>query len=68
MPSISKYNYILMSTILINFLPIIKSDGYYAIKAFFNKYNFDMSKKLKFIDDTIRGIIMFIFLYIISRI
>ena len=67
-PSISKYNYILMSTILINFLPIIKSDGYYAIKAFFNKYNFDMSKKLKLIDDTIRGIIMFIFLYIISRI
>ncbi|WP_243344194.1 hypothetical protein [Anaerococcus sp. AGMB09787] len=68
MPSIVKYNYVLISTILINFLPIIKSDGYYTIKAFFGKYNFDMSKKIKFIDDTVRGMIMFILLYVISKI
>lgn len=56
--------YILFSNILINFLPIVKSDGYYALMSFFDKTNYFKSKKEEFIEDFIRGIIMFVFLYI----
>lgn len=67
-PEINKYNYIVISTILINFLPIVKSDGYYALISMWDKYIFFKGKTRGFIDDTIRGVIMFIFLYLLSKI
>ena len=66
-PSLNKYNYAIISTILINFLPIIKSDGYYAITSLFNRYNVAKSKKKDFIEDTVRGILMFLFLFLLSK-
>lgn len=56
------YCYLIVTNILVNFIPIIKSDGYYALIAFFNKYTNDKGKVKTFIDDFIRGIMMFIFL------
>lgn len=67
-PSLNKYNYVIISTILINFLPIIKSDGYYATASLFNIYNFAKSKKRNFAEDTVRGILMFLFLFSLSNI
>lgn len=66
-PSLNKYNYAIISTILINFLPIIKSDGYYAITSLFNKYNAAKSKSENFVEDTVRGILMFLFLFLLSK-
>jgi len=66
-PWITKYNYAVISTILINFFPIIKSDGYYAFISLFDRYNFHKSKTQNFIEDTIRGLIMFVFLYGLSK-
>lgn len=66
LPSIAKYNYLIVSTILINFLPIIKSDGYYAIISFFNKYNMCKSKTKNFVEDLIRGLFMFAVLNFVS--
>ncbi|MEO2190392.1 hypothetical protein [[Clostridium] innocuum] len=66
-PALNKYNYIIISTILINFLPIIKSDGYYAMTTFVNKYNSAKSKAKNYIEDTIRGVLMFLFLFLLSK-
>lgn len=66
-PTISKYNYAIVSTILINFLPIVKSDGYYAITTLMNKYNSAKSKTKNYIEDTIRGILMFVFLFLLTK-
>lgn len=66
-PSISKYNYAIISNILINFLPIIKSDGYYAITSLFDKYNASKSKTKNYVEDTIRGVLMFLFLFLLSK-
>lgn len=65
---LNKYNYLIISTILINFIPIIKSDGYYAFKTLINQYNFDKTKLKNYLEDTIRGVLMFIFLYVLSKI
>ncbi len=63
---LNEYNYLIMSTILIIFLPIIKSDGYYAFMTLINKYNYQKTKVKNIIEDTIRGIIMFVVLYLLS--
>ncbi len=68
MEEVSKYNYLIVSTILINFLPIIKSDGYYAFMSFANKYNLNKTKVRNYVEDTVRGVIMFIVLYLLSYI
>ena len=65
-PEFNNYLYLVVSNILINFLPIIKSDGYYTLMALLGKYNKSKGKLPTFIEDTIRGIIMFIFLYLTS--
>ena len=66
--NLTECNYLIVSTVLINFLPIIKSDGYYAFMSLINRYNFNKSKAKNYIEDTVRGIIMFTFLYILSYI
>lgn len=63
---INKYNYLVVSTVLINFIPIIKSDGYYAFKTLLNQYNYDKTKMKGYLEDTVRGILMFIFLHILT--
>lgn len=63
---ITEYNYLIVSTILINFLPIVKSDGYYAFMSWINKYNYNKTKAKNYIEDTIRGLVMFIVLYFLS--
>lgn len=67
-PNLNKYNYIVVSTILINFLPIIKSDGYYAFITLIGRYNNSKSVVKNYIEDTVRGVLMFIFLLILSKI
>lgn len=62
----NKYNYLVVSTILINFIPIIKSDGYYAFKTLLNQYNYDKTKIKGYLEDTVRGILMFLFLNILA--
>ena len=63
-----KYSYAVVTAVLINFLPIVKSDGYYAIMTFFNRYNFLKSKYQNRIEDTVRGMVMFLFLLLISKV
>ncbi len=58
--------YIIISNILVNFIPIVKSDGYYAITALLNKITKVKSKKKQTIEDFIRGLIMFLLLYGLS--
>lgn len=58
--------YLLYSNILINLLPIIKSDGYYVLTTILNKTNKDKGKIRMNIDSFIRGFIMFIVLNLIS--
>lgn len=65
-PSILPYSYLVMSNLLVNFLPIVKSDGYYATITCFNRTNKKMSKKREQIDDFVRGAIMFAILSILS--
>lgn len=67
-PNLNQYNYMIITTILINFLPIIKSDGYYAFLCLFNKYNISKSRKMNYLEDFIRGLIMFLFLILLSKI
>ena len=67
-PDTNKFNYIIVSTILINFLPIIKSDGYYALISLWDKHNYYKGKKRAYFEDTIRGAIMFLLLFVLSRI
>ncbi|MDD4112297.1 MAG: hypothetical protein PHC56_04595 [Herbinix sp.] len=67
-PKHNNYLYLVVSNILVNFLPIIKSDGYYTLMALLGKYNKSKGKLPTFIEDIVRGIIMFIFLYLTSMI
>lgn len=65
-PKFLPFCYLIISNILVNFLPIVKSDGYYSLLTLLDKYNISKNKKSEYIEDFIRGFIMFIFLYIIS--
>jgi sterol-regulatory element binding protein (SREBP) site 2 protease family len=67
-PYLNSYNYLVMSAILVNFLPIVKSDGYYALMALRNKHGYAQSKIKSIFEDFIRGLIMFLFLLGISKI
>lgn len=67
-PEYLKYCYIIISNILVNFIPIVKSDGYYAMIAFFKKYNLFKGKRSEFFEDFIRGMIMFAFMALLSYI
>lgn len=64
--NMNEYNYLVVSNIIINFIPIIKSDGYYAFKTLLNQYNYNKTKMKNYVEDTVRGILMFIFLNILS--
>lgn len=66
MGHINKFNYLIVSTVLINFLPIIKSDGYYAFMSLIDKYNLNKTKMKNYIEDTVRGIVMFLVLNVLS--
>lgn len=46
-PSLKNVLYILFSNILINLLPIVKSDGYYALYTMLDKVNYDKGRKKK---------------------
>lgn len=67
-PFLNKYNYIIVSTVLVNFLPIVKSDGYYAIMSLIGKYNIAKSKAKNYAEDMMRGFAMFVFLLALSKI
>lgn len=67
-PQLLPYCYLVISNVLINFIPIVKSDGYYAYIAFRGKTNKVLDKKKEVIDDFIRGLIMFALLGILSYI
>lgn len=53
------YCYLVISNVLVNFIPIVKSDGYYAVVTLFNKTNIKKDKVATTLEDAIRGIIMF---------
>lgn len=53
------YLYLLVSNILINFIPIVKGDGYYALASLRNKFHFKKTAKAAFLEDLVRGVIMF---------
>ena len=65
-PQLLPYCYLVISNVLINFIPIVKSDGYYAYITFRGKTNKVLDKKKEVIDDFIRGLIMFGLLGILS--
>lgn len=65
-PKLLPYCYLVITNILINFIPIIKSDGYYAFAAFRNKFTFARSFIHTNVEDFIRGLIMFVFLEAVS--
>jgi len=65
-PRYLPYCYLIVSNILINFIPIVKSDGYYAITTLFNKFTNAKSLKSEYLEDVIRGFIMFLVLSAIS--
>lgn len=67
-PELLSYCYLVISNLLINFIPVVKSDGYYACIAFLNKTNKKLDKKMEVVDDFIRGMGMFIILSILSYI
>lgn len=67
-PQYIKYCYIIITNILINFIPIVRSDGYYALMTILKKYNFFKNKKCEYIEDFIRGFIMFLFMSFFSYI
>lgn len=67
-PYYLKSCYILFSNILINFLPIIKSDGYYALMCLCNRTGYFRSDKREFVEDFIRGLCMFLLLYVLQKI
>ena len=67
-PEFNKYLYLIVSNILINLLPIVKSDGYYAFVSLFDKYSIEKSKAFTYIEDFVRGFIMFCFLELLAYI
>lgn len=60
------YCYLVVTNILVNFAPIVKSDGYYAVVTLLNRTNTKKGKAATTIEDSIRGVIMFIVLGIFS--
>ena len=67
-PKLLPYCYLVISNLLINFIPIVKSDGYYAYITFRGKTNKGMGRIKEKMDDFIRGTIMFILLSMLSYI
>lgn len=67
-PYLLPYCYLIVSNILINFIPIVKSDGYYAFMTFINRFQFAKSLKCSLADDFVRGLLMFVFLELIAYI
>ena len=65
-PQLLPYCYLIVSNILINFIPIIKSDGYYAFITLLNKTNNNLSKGKERVDDFVRGTLMFLFMSLLS--
>ena len=65
-PEYNKYLYLIVSNTLINFLPIVKSDGYYAFVSLYDKYSIAKSKQATYIEDFVRGMIMFGFLELLA--
>lgn len=61
-----KYCNILIANMFVNFLPIIKSDGYYSIITMFEKYTYYKGKKREYIEDFVRGIFMWLFMLALS--
>lgn len=67
-PVLLPYCYLIISNIFINFLPIIKSDGYYAYQTLKNNFQMEKSFTYSTIEDFIRGFLLFLFLEFISYI
>ena len=65
-PFYNKYLYLIVDNILINFIPIVKSDGYYSVMALFNKYTVEKSMKKNMVDSFVRGLIMFFVMLLLS--
>lgn len=65
-PQFNQYLYLVVSNVLINFLPIVKSDGYYAFISLLGRYNIAKSKKATFVENFIRGLLMFLLLEALS--
>lgn len=51
---------------LIDFIPVVKSDGYYACITFLNRINKKLDEKMEKLDDMVRGLVMFVMLSILS--
>lgn len=60
------YCYLVITNILINFIPIVKSDGYYAAITLLDKTNKRKGKVATTVEDFVRGFAMFVVLSILS--
>lgn len=67
-PALLPYCYLIISNIFINFIPIVKSDGYYAFETLINQFHPANSFLHTSIEDFVRGLLMFLFLEVISYI
>ena len=67
-PVLLPYCYLIISNIFINFIPIVKSDGYYAFETLINRFHPAHSFLHTSVEDFVRGLIMFLFLEGISYI
>lgn len=65
-PQLVPYLYLIVSNILINFIPIIKSDGYYALASACNWLNLKKTKKANLVEELVRGVIMFSILELLT--
>ena len=65
-PSYLNICYLITTSILVNFLPIIKSDGYYSFAALLGRYGFEKGKLSSFLENFARGFIMFLLLGLLS--
>ena len=61
-----KYCYLIILNIIVNFLPIVRSDGYNIYLALFNKYRLAKNKRDLFMEDFLRGICMTGLLFAVS--
>ena len=68
LPALIPYCYLIISNIFINFIPIVKSDGYYAFETLINQFHPANSFLHTSIEDFVRGLLMFLFLEVISYI
>ena len=53
------YLYLIVSNILINFIPIVKGDGFYALASVCNRFYLKKSKRAALVEELVRGGIMF---------